>query len=86
MRSVSLIVILLGVGLSHANGKEAEAANEDVPKPPSNFSPGSLTNPKPSAPQPSTGAGNGAARKPAPAGEGSNKEGKPAGGGSPRGR
>jgi hypothetical protein len=86
MPSVLLIVLLIWAGLSNAIGKEAEAANEDVPKPPPGFSPGNLTTQTPSAPKPSTGSGNGAAPKSNPSAGPTNGAGKPAGSVAPRGR
>jgi hypothetical protein len=78
--------MLLWAGLYSVNASEAEAANEDVPKPPPNFSPGSLISPKPSAPKPSTGSVNSAPSKPGGS-EGVTKGAeKPAGGGASRGR
>jgi hypothetical protein len=87
MPSVLLIVVLVWVGLSSAIGKEAEAANEDVPKPPPGFSPGNLTNPNASAPRTSNGSGNGAAPKTLtkPTAGPTSGGGKPAGS-APRGR
>jgi len=85
MPRVLLIVLLLWAGLSSAIGKEAEAANEDVPKPPPGFSPGNLTNP--SAPKTSNGSGSGAAPKTLtkPTAGPTSGGGKPAGS-APRGR
>jgi hypothetical protein len=67
-----LIVLLLWAGVSNAIGKEAEAANEDVPKGPG-FS----------APQGKTNAPQGGAQKPAPSTGSVNGGGKsaPSGGG-----
>jgi len=85
MPSVLLILAMLWAGLSSVNGTEAEAANEDVPKPPPGFSPGNLTTQR-SAPKTSPAPGKGAAPKTAPSEGAANGSGKPAGGGGSRGR
>ena len=87
MPRVLLIVLLLWAGLSSAIGKEAEAANEDVPKPPPGFSPGNLTTQSTGTPKTSNGSGSGAAPKTLtkPTAGPTSGGGKPAGS-APRGR
>jgi hypothetical protein len=85
MPRVLLILFMFWAGLSSVNGKEAEAANEDVPKPPPGFSPGNLTNQKPSAPK-TAGSGNGAAPKTSSGGGATTGAGKSGETGASRGR
>jgi hypothetical protein len=83
MPSVLLVVILIWAGLSGARGTEAEAVNEDVPKPPPGFSPGNITTQKSSSAKTPAGAGNGGAQSSTPSGGVTNGAGKPAGSGAP---
>jgi hypothetical protein len=87
MPRILLAFVLLCAGLSHVHGKEAEAANEDVPKPPPGFSPAlGFTKPQSDKPsQPPTGSANGTDKKSAPSG-GVTGTVKPDASGSVRGR
>jgi hypothetical protein len=77
VRQLVLIVVLLSVGLSGANGKEAKARNEDVPKGPATAAP-AQGNTKPTGPQAPTGTVNGGDRNSTPSGDTSSGSGKSA--------
>jgi hypothetical protein len=85
LNSLMIVFMLMG-NLAVANGTPAEAANEDVPKPPPGFSPGGLTVPRQNAPKESTGSGNGAAPKTNPSSGAAKGTSKPAASGGSRGR